>query len=216
MNKYIYNGLDVYYKSHLKGGGQLYQEDILSLFEYWNAPVSRRAYEWCAGPGFIGFALLAHGWCDTLCLSDISEEAVECCERTIRENGLTGQVKAYHSNGLRSIPDEEKGQWNLVVGNPPHMNRLCDKEGRSRLCSDLHWKIHKNFFKRIRDFLAPRGFILLAENGRSSRQRTFIDRITNSGLSVVWNSTEQPDNSMWHKYIIIYYLGIRETITREV
>ena len=77
-----------------------------------------RTFEWCAGPGFIGFSLLGHGLTDTLCLADVNPAAVDACNETIRRNGLEGRVDVYVSDGLAAIPASER--WNLVVGNPPH------------------------------------------------------------------------------------------------
>ena len=55
-------------------------------------------YEWCAGPGFIGFSLLGHGLCDSLCVADINPEAVAALRRTVATNGIGGQVSVYHSD----------------------------------------------------------------------------------------------------------------------
>ena len=38
---------------------------------------SRRLFEWCAGPGFIGFALLADGLTGTLVLADVNPLAMQ-------------------------------------------------------------------------------------------------------------------------------------------
>jgi hypothetical protein len=80
-------------------------------------PKQSRVFEWCSGPGFIGFSMLAHGLCETLCLADINDEAVEACQKTIRDNRLEARVAVYESDNLTNIPREE--QWDLVVGNPP-------------------------------------------------------------------------------------------------
>jgi tRNA1(Val) A37 N6-methylase TrmN6 len=76
-------------------------------------PRQSRVFEWCAGPGFIGFALLGYGFCDTLCLAD-----VKACRLTVTQNGLAERVTVYHSDNLDGIPPSER--WDLVVGNPPH------------------------------------------------------------------------------------------------
>jgi predicted RNA methylase len=40
--------------------------------------------EWCAGPAFLGFGLLAEGMCDVLCLADVSPKAIRMCEQNDR------------------------------------------------------------------------------------------------------------------------------------
>ena len=84
-------------------------------------PRQARVFEWCAGPAFIGFSMLGHGLCETLCLADINPMAVTACRRTIASNGLGGSVTVYHSDDLSAIPVEE--QWDLVVSNPPFFDK---------------------------------------------------------------------------------------------
>jgi tRNA1(Val) A37 N6-methylase TrmN6 len=113
-----FGGLRVSTKKHLDGGGSTFGQDFIPLLRGRGMPKAARAFEWCAGPGFIGFSLLAHGLCDTLCLADINPEAVAACRRTVARNGLAGRVAAYESDNLLNIPAAE--QWDLVVSNPPH------------------------------------------------------------------------------------------------
>jgi 16S rRNA G1207 methylase RsmC len=58
-------------------------------------PKQRRAFEWCCGPGFIGFSMLGHGLCESLCLSDINAAAVSSCQYTVRVNKLSDRVSVY-------------------------------------------------------------------------------------------------------------------------
>src|SRR5215813_13081651 len=104
-----YAGLKVHYKRHLDGGGNDQGQEYLPFLADRRAPKLGRVFEWCAGPGFIGFSLLAHGFCETLCVADINEEAVTACRRTVRDNRLEGRVSVYHSDNLHSIPASE--QW---------------------------------------------------------------------------------------------------------
>ena len=104
-------------------------------------PGKARAYEWCAGPGFIGFSLLAHGLCETLCLADVNPEAVAACRRTVRENALDDRVSVYRSDNLADIPAAER--WDLVVSNPPHFD---DRSPGQLRYHDPRWSIHRGFF----------------------------------------------------------------------
>ena len=101
-------------------------------------------FEWCAGPGFIGFALLGYGFCDTLCLADVNLEAVEACRRTVTQNRLAERVAVYHSDNLDGIPASE--QWDLVVGNPPHFVDISPGELRFH---DEDWKLHRRSLRRL-------------------------------------------------------------------
>jgi len=107
-------------------------------------PKQPRVFEWCAGPGFIGFSLLAHGLCDTLCLADINPAVVAACRRTIARNGLAGRVSAYLSNNLRSIPATER--WDLIVANPPH---FIDQDVGDLRTHDPDWSVHREFFATV-------------------------------------------------------------------
>ena len=67
------------YRDHLDGGGRTSGMEYLPLFHDLGLPRQPRVFERCAGPGFIGFALLGYGFCDTLCLAGVNPEAVEAC-----------------------------------------------------------------------------------------------------------------------------------------
>ena len=85
---------------------------ILSLFcKVLDYQVQPRAFEWCAGPRFIGFSLLGHGLCDTLCLADINPEAVSACERTIADNALTDRVSAIVPTIFTTSRSRNNGFW---------------------------------------------------------------------------------------------------------
>jgi hypothetical protein len=86
-----YGSLAVCYTPELVGGGERYGQDYRAFVAQHLGPV-HRVFEWCAGPGFIGFSLLAHGLCRSLCLADINPAAVAACRETVRRNGLADQV----------------------------------------------------------------------------------------------------------------------------
>ena len=119
------NGIKVYYSEELDGGGASFGQDYLDFISK-NFPPQQRIFEWCSGPGFIGFSLLAKGLCDTLCLADVNPLAVEACQKTIRLNRLEEKAKVYLSDNLKDIPLFEK--WDLVVANPPHFKEKTVKK----------------------------------------------------------------------------------------
>src|SRR5215475_4501034 len=102
-----FGGIRVFFKGHLDGGGSSFGQDFIPFLRRQGMPKVPRAFEWCAGPGFIGFSLLGHGMCESLCVADVNPEAVTACERTIAVNGLSALVSAYRSDNLSDIPPAE-------------------------------------------------------------------------------------------------------------
>lgn len=192
-----YGDLRVYYKKHLDGGGSSFGQGYIPFLKSRRMPKQQRVFEWCAGPAFIGFSLLAHDLCDTLCLADINEHAIEACHRTIAANRLADRVSLYHSDNLTSIPASE--QWDLVVGNPPFYNEAEPWCIRSH---DKDWHIHRRFFTEVGRFLKPGGLILLQEANDASTPEEFRGLIEDAGLTIVLVQNNRP-GELSH-----YFLGI--------
>jgi tRNA1(Val) A37 N6-methylase TrmN6 len=196
-----YGDIQVHYKKHLDGGGTYFGQDFIPLFQRWNLPKQRRAFEWCAGPGFIGFSMLANGMCDSLCLADINPEAVESCNRTIASNGLEGKVSVFHSDNLRQIPSSER--WDLVISNPPHFDDgYFEAELRAH---DPGWRLHREFFTTVGRHLTESGVIVLQENNNGSTSTTFKAMIEEAGLAIVFVHNEIPTRTDEHRF---YYIVI--------
>jgi predicted RNA methylase len=196
-------GIRVSYKGHLDGGGRGFGQDFIPLLQHYGLSKQARAFEWCAGPGFVGFSLLGHGLCETLCLADINPEAVKACERTIADNGLAARVSVYCSDNLKSIPPAER--WDLVVSNPPH---FVDEYLGNLRAHDPDWRIHREFFRTVAAFLKPGGIIILQENNAGSTVDTFRRMIEESGLSIVFVEGALPFRTAAHQF---YYIGIMRT-----
>jgi tRNA1(Val) A37 N6-methylase TrmN6 len=195
-----YRGTRVEFKKHLDGGGTGFGQDFIPFLRLRHMPRQQRIFEWCAGPGFIGFSMLAHDLAETLCLADINAEAVEACRRTIAQNNLAGRVSVYHSDNLKNIPDSER--WDLVVSNPPHFTD--DWIGDLR-AYDGGWHIHREFFDAVDRFLKPGGVIVLQENNRGSTAETFRPMIEAAGLSIVLVAECQPQRTSYDRF---YFFGI--------
>jgi 16S rRNA G966 N2-methylase RsmD len=195
-----YGGTKVYFKRHLDGGGSDFGQDFIPFLKLRNMPPQRRVFEWCAGPGFIGFSLLANGLAETLCLADVNPEAVEACRRTVRENGLSDRVAVYRSDNLAAIPASEK--WDLVVANPPHL--ADDWIGDLRTYDD-NWHIHRGFFAAVEPFLKPGGVVVLQENNRGSTAETFRSMIEASGLTTVFVAECRPQRTTYDRF---YFIGL--------
>jgi SAM-dependent methyltransferase len=195
-----YGAVRVHYKRHLDGGGSSFGQDYIPFLHDRGMPKQPRVFEWCAGPGFIGFSLLGFGLCDTLCLADVNPEAVAACRRTIADNDLADRVALYHSDNLKNVPPSE--QWDLVVGNPPHF----DWSGAGLLrYRDEGWRLHREFFAAVGRHLKPGGVLLIQENNHGSTAETFHAMIEEAGLALVAVHGGEPRITPYARY---YYLGI--------
>jgi methylase of polypeptide subunit release factors len=195
-----YAGLCVNYKSHLDGGGSTFGLEFVTLLRARSMPRQARIFEWCAGPGFIGFSLLAHGLCETLCLADINPEAVAACNRTVRQNKLEDRVTVRQSDNLDDIPAAER--WDLVVSNPPH---FADRSPGQLRYHDAGWKLHRRFFNSVDQFLKPGGVIVLQESQLGSTAETFRPMVEQAGFKIVSIQDSWPGRS---PQAITYFLYI--------
>jgi tRNA1(Val) A37 N6-methylase TrmN6 len=195
-----FGGIRVHYKTHLDGGGSSFGQDYIALLRGWGMPVQPRAFEWCAGPAFIGFSLLGHGLCETLCLADVNPEAVAACRRTIADNRLGARVSVYRSDNLADIPASEA--WDLVVGNPPHFVDVSPGQLRYH---DAGWHIHRGFFQNVGRFLKPGGIVVLQENNAGSTVDDFRAMIAQAGLAIVFVHGCAPQRTAESR---MYYVGI--------
>jgi methylase of polypeptide subunit release factors len=192
--------IDISYRSELDGGGTKFGQQFIPFLTSLGMPKQRRVFEWCSGPGFIGFSILGHGLCETLCLSDINPAAVSSCQHTISVNKLGDRVSVYQADNLKNIPRSEI--WNLIVSNPPHF--VDQYEGDIR-AHDPDWKIHKNFFETVGNYLAENGVIVLQENNRGSTVETFRSMIEKSGFEVFFSHGDYPTLT---KESSFYFIGI--------
>ena len=164
-----YKGLDVYYYPELDGGGTILAASFVDFIQKRVTQESSfgRAFEWCSGPGFIGFALLAEGACERLCLADINPRAVECVAQTVSANRLQDRVSYYVSDNFDTIPETEV--FDLVVSNPPNFFAMnTDHRFYSSFISDLRphdpgWKIHSSFYTHVGRYLSPGAFLCVSE-----------------------------------------------------
>lgn len=173
-----YGGIDVIYSEELDGCGTWIAPAFVTFIKNYFGPERRfgTVFDWCAGPGFIGFALLAEGLCESVCLADINPAAIDCAERTIETNKLRGRVRTYVSDNLTSVPQHER--FDLVVGNPPcfyslnpeHPIVASTPKWLSLIAEDAGWKIHAGFYGRIASFLTPNAYLLVQEVEPSSRE----------------------------------------------
>jgi methylase of polypeptide subunit release factors len=163
-----FQDLDVLWLPELDGGGRGFGQDFVPVVRSLFGHVGH-VFEFCAGPAFIGFSLLAHGLCDALTLADVNPRAVAVARATVRRNALEDRVAVYTSDGLDDLPAQER--WDLVVSNPPHFG---GSTRRSLILDDPGWALHARFYRRVADFLAPGGSVLLQENSEGSTVGDFL------------------------------------------
>jgi methylase of polypeptide subunit release factors len=198
INEFETTGAQKFKVLHLPetdGGGTWFgQEYITMLKQRYPGRQFDRCWEWCAGPGFIGFNLLDHGICNQLFLSDIYDPAVELAKETARRAGITDRVHALLFRDLAILPLDY--QFDLIVANPPHepngtpVIHTADHGGRIE--ADPGWASHKNFFEHVADHLTEDGVIILQENQLCSTVKDFEPMIKDAGLFMRawWRSPE--------------------------
>ena len=127
------DGSDIFYTPETNGGGDYFFGEYLNLVME-NYGRVHHLMEWCSGPGFIGYGMMACNVCDHLTLLDKFEPAVELAKKTAEnsfiKHGLDiidtetvyhrrvfPRTTIYHSDTCSVLSDYK---LDLVVGNPPH------------------------------------------------------------------------------------------------
>jgi methylase of polypeptide subunit release factors len=203
MKTIRYNNLDVFYHKKLNGGGMDFGQDYISVINQRYKRPFNYCYEFCCGPSFIGFSLLAHQLVKKLCLSDIYQPAIDAVETTVKKNDLSHLVDYYCIDGVGELP---ANNFDLVIANPPHFNEQCDwlEHVDDRIYLDEHWAIHEEFYHNIAERLNDDGIILIQENAKGSNRKSFELMICEAGLRIndVFDSQFRKGNDQ------IYYLEI--------
>jgi len=171
------NDVSIFYNKELDGGGADFGQDFPSALRFlYGDHCFKNCLEWCAGPGFIGMAILAQELCDKLYLNDFYEPAIQACEKTIGSlpEKYKGKVTTLQTSTVKEFDDALV--FDLVVANPPMFSNLNFMlVNDSTMIPDLrkeldkNWEAHKNFFANIGRHLTQDAKILLVEsiNGMS-------------------------------------------------
>jgi methylase of polypeptide subunit release factors len=204
------NDILVYYHMSLDGGGMNFSSQYREVIQaiYGNRKFSN-AFEWCSGPGYIGFDLLSHNVCDQLWLGDIYQPALRAINCTIENlpEHYHNRVNPFHMKSVADIPSDVK--FDLIVSNPPHWDLNQEPfinqvyfNFNARVCADTDWTIHADFFQNIKKHLAPDGVILLLEHSFGSGPDSFRSFIEEGGLQIT--------NCYWEPDVIkFYYLEVQ-------
>jgi SAM-dependent methyltransferase len=170
-----YGQIAVFDKPQHHMGGLAFGRDFPRVLNELGIGRRKRMFEFCSGPGYIGYSLLAAGWCESLALADIDPDAVSSARFTAAHNELEDRVVVYRSDALDQIPDGER--WDLVVCNPPHYPA---PEADIRIF-DPGWELHRRFYASVGRHMNPGGLILVAEALEGSDPELFEEMIRAGG-----------------------------------
>ena len=191
IHEFTTTGPNQYTVLHLPetdGGGTWFGQELIEVVKQrYPDRQFKHCWEWCAGPGVIGFSMLDHGICQQLLLSDIYDPAVELSKETARRADIADRVESLLFRDVALLPMYY--QFDLIVANPPHepygtpVVHTADHGGRIE--ADPGWASHQNFFKYVKQHLTPNGVIIMQENQRGSTLADFAPMIERSGLQVL-------------------------------
>lgn len=174
----FYGGVAVFDQPRQHRGGMAFGRDFPRVLNELGIGRRGRLFEFCSGPGYIGYSLLAAGWCETLALSDVDAESIATARHSATFNGLEGLVTAYVSDALDAIPDAER--WDLVVANPPHF--LPDPARPHDIqVFDPDWSLHRRFYTGLGRHTNPGAVAVVAENRAGSDPDLFAEMIVAGG-----------------------------------
>jgi hypothetical protein len=173
-----YAGIAVFDRPEQHMGGLAFGRDVPRVLNELGIGRCERLCEFCAGPGYIGYSLLASGWCERLTLIDVDSTAMTVAQRTAAHNGLEDRVAVRRSDVLDAVPADER--WDVVVANPPHF--LPDPaHDASPLRFDLGWDVHRRFYGSVKRHMNPGGVVVMVENAAGSDPETFAAMIRAGG-----------------------------------
>jgi hypothetical protein len=173
-----YAGVAVFDRPDQHMGGLAFGRDFPRVLNELGIGRCERLCEFCSGPGYIGYSLLASGWCETLALADVDRAAVATAGRTARHNGLQDRVSVYASDVLEAIPDGER--WDVVVANPPHFLPDPTQPDNARRF-DPDWTVHRRFYGSVKRHMNPGGVVVMVENAAGSDPAAFEQMIRAGG-----------------------------------
>jgi 16S rRNA G966 N2-methylase RsmD len=184
------NDIKIFYHPDLDGGGTGYGRRYPRVIkEIYGDKIFKNCFEWCSGPGFIGFELLSENICDNLFLADIYQPALTAINKTVMNLPTKYQNKVHSAQikGIADLPADWK--FDLVVANPPHWNHnmgafITNVRFRDRICQDQDWDLHREFFNHIAPYLNENAVILLQEQSYASGPDMFRSMIEQAGLKV--------------------------------
>jgi methylase of polypeptide subunit release factors len=205
------DNFDVHYTPITNGGGDYFALEYAEVIYKFYGSVDS-AMEWCAGPGFIGYSLLASKLCNNISFVEMTDLAINQLKKTKENNSsYADNINIYQGNRLDCLPSTKK--FDLVVGNPPHWSSLeaankslnaTNADEQINLLVDNNWEAHQDFFKQMKQLLSADGRILLQECSLGSSPNDFKEMITDAGFKITF-----VQESPMYKRNNIYYMEIK-------
>jgi len=107
-------------------------ELIANHFEPWtDSHRVERILDLCCGSGCIGIAAQYHFPNATVCLSDLSADALDVAALNLQEHDLGDAIECYESDLFDAIPAQ---RFDIIVSNPPYV----DAEDMAALGAEYH------------------------------------------------------------------------------
>jgi methylase of polypeptide subunit release factors len=171
----------------LNGGGSTQYLDFLDPLLKQNKKYNR-CLEWCAGFGAIGYSLFDAKIVNHITFMDMFKPAIDYVKDMASINNIDDKVFAYCTDKIINIPPQQK--FDLIVGNPPHRDRLLNLEEiavknelhlqtQNRLLADPDWTIHEEFFTNIHNYCNPDCDILISEEGSYAERNIELAKRSN-------------------------------------
>jgi methylase of polypeptide subunit release factors len=180
----------VAYDSCEDGGGTWFGQEYVDIMQSRYPKQFSHCLEWCSGPGFIGFALLAHGIIDRLTLMDRYPLSGTSVQITCSANRCSDKVEFYNIDRVANLP--KSARFDLVIGNPPHYLQCPGNENYQRIAVDPNWQAHREFYENIAYLTTSDSIILIQENqaGSTSGPAEFFPMIILGNLrpTAYWTS----------------------------
>lgn len=193
----------IYWTDELDGCGNTMVDDFLDATNYiTDNKQFEKTLEWCSGPGYWGFGLLASLQTQKLILSDVEIKNSYCINKTIRDNKFDDRAKFIFSHNFQQIPEQK---FDLIIGNPPHFNHdpYVEHYSEPRKYKDVDWAIHRDFFNNVNNYLTDDGYIVLAENVWGSSPKTFEKMIEDNNLMITSHfRSKQYPLDMWYMAVM--------------
>ena len=187
------NGITLYYNDDLYVGSDHLVEHFVDILKHFYPNKKfNNTLDWCCGAGFLGFTIFSHDLTDKLVLLDKYKPALNACNKTISE---------MNAENITTTDCFTNEKFDLVIANPPWFlinNMLSLYNDRARKTTDIGGKTHKEFFSKIKNYLADDGIIILVEGSMSSSPLCFKDMIEDNGLVItkVLSVGDQPSYYM--------------------
>ena len=209
QNNFLYfnsNDINIFYRKNENGGGMDFGQDYINIIKNKYGP-QEKLFEFCSGPGFIGFSLLGAGLIkEKLILSDVHTPLKDSINKTLDNNNLRNIECLFYNVG--KVKDITETDIDFIVSNPPHFNEDPHwlNKIEDRIYKDYDWQIHKEFYGSIRDKLSNSGTILIQENKLGSEVKDFESMIKKSGLKITSYFDKEKNTGKDQ----IYYIEVRK------